>query len=145
MLNSSQEKIIPLRRTSSEKTLNRNYDLLEHKDDSNKRLYNSQLSVNKNIKSIQGDHIPLNSMQGPVIKEVTLSKPLPTIQTPSILSTTTIATSFSNKEESCWTLLVIVLLFILTHSFRLVLKMYEVYLPNRNTSKHYDECFMAGR
>ena len=49
------------------------------------------------------------------------------------------------KENTCLVLLTIVLLFVLTHSFRLALKIYEILLPGGNTSKHYEQCFSVGR
>ena len=49
------------------------------------------------------------------------------------------------KENTELVLLAIVLLFILTHSFRLAIKIYEVILPNGNTSEHFEECYSLGR
>ena len=49
------------------------------------------------------------------------------------------------KENTELVLLSIVLLFILTHSFRLAIKIYEVILPNSNTSEHFEECYSLGR
>ena len=50
-----------------------------------------------------------------------------------------------SKEMSCYMLLSIVLLFILTHSFRLAIKIYEILMPNGITSENYDRCFTVGR
>ena len=49
------------------------------------------------------------------------------------------------KENTELVLLSIVLLFILTHSFRLAIKIYEVILPNGNNSGHFEECYSLGR
>ena len=53
--------------------------------------------------------------------------------------------SGKSKEKRCSMLVSIVLLFILTHSFRLAIKIYEVLLPNSNTSRNYDRCYIIGR
>ena len=50
-----------------------------------------------------------------------------------------------SKEMSCYMLLSIVLLFILTHSFRLAFKIYETLVPNSITSENYDRCYAMGR
>jgi hypothetical protein len=50
-----------------------------------------------------------------------------------------------SKEMSCYMLLSIVLLFILTHSFRLAFKIYEILMPNGITSENYERCFTVGR
>ena len=50
-----------------------------------------------------------------------------------------------SKEMSCYMLLSIVLLFILTHSFRLAFRIYEFLMPNGNTSENFDRCYEMGR
>ena len=50
-----------------------------------------------------------------------------------------------SKEASCYMLLSIVLLFILTHSFRLAFKIYEILIPNGITYENYDRCYTMGR
>ena len=49
------------------------------------------------------------------------------------------------KENTRLVLLAIVILFILTHSFRLAFKIYEVLLPRGNTKEHFMHCFNLGR
>ena len=49
------------------------------------------------------------------------------------------------KENTRLVLLAIVILFILTHSFRLAFKIYEVLLPRGNTKEHFIHCFNLGR
>ena len=48
-------------------------------------------------------------------------------------------------EKSTLILVAIVLLFILTHSFRLALKMYEVLMPHGNTLESFERCLSVGR
>ena len=50
-----------------------------------------------------------------------------------------------SKENTRLVLLAIVFLFILTHSFRLAFKMYEVLLPRGNTADHFEQCYRLGR
>lgn len=47
------------------------------------------------------------------------------------------------KEKSCSMLLAIVLLFVLTHSFRLAFKFYEVLIPN--TAEQFERCLRVNR
>ena len=47
------------------------------------------------------------------------------------------------KEKSCSMLLAIVFLFVLTHSFRLAFKFYEVLIPN--TAEHFERCHRVNR
>ena len=56
-----------------------------------------------------------------------------------------LVTTVKSKEKSCSMLLSIVLLFTLTQSFRLAIKIYEVSIPNSNTSENFDRCSMIGR
>ena len=49
------------------------------------------------------------------------------------------------KENTRLVLLAIVILFILTHSFRLAFKIYEALLPRGNTKEHFIHCFNLGR
>ena len=48
-------------------------------------------------------------------------------------------------EKSSLILVAIVLLFILTHSYRLALKVYEVLMPQGNTYENFKRCFFIGR
>ena len=48
-------------------------------------------------------------------------------------------------EKSSLILVAIVLLFILTHSYRLALKVYEVLMPQGNTFENFKRCFSLGR
>ena len=48
-------------------------------------------------------------------------------------------------EKSSLILVAIVLLFILTHSYRLALKVYEVLMPQGNTFENFKRCFSIGR
>jgi hypothetical protein len=50
-----------------------------------------------------------------------------------------------SKEMSSYMLLSIVLLFILTHSFRLAFRIYEIVMPNGNTSENFVRCYNIGR
>ena len=50
-----------------------------------------------------------------------------------------------SKDSSYAILVAIVLMFIVSHSFRLAFKSYEVLFPGENTSENYDRCFMIGR
>ena len=47
------------------------------------------------------------------------------------------------KEKSCSMLLAIVFLFVLTHSFRLAFKFYEVLIPN--TAEQFERCLRVNR
>ena len=47
------------------------------------------------------------------------------------------------KEKGCSMLLAIVFLFVLTHSFRLAFKFYEVLVPN--TAEHFERCLQMNR
>ena len=48
-------------------------------------------------------------------------------------------------EKSSLILVAIVVLFILTHSYRLALKVYEVLMPQGNTFENFKRCFSLGR
>ena len=48
-------------------------------------------------------------------------------------------------EKSTIILVAIVVLFIITHSFRLSLKMYEVLIPHGNTLESFERCLSVGR
>ena len=48
-------------------------------------------------------------------------------------------------EKSSLILVAIVVLFILTHSYRLALKVYEVLMPQGNTFQNFKRCFSLGR
>ena len=50
-----------------------------------------------------------------------------------------------SKENTRLVLAAIVFLFILTHSFRLAFKMYEILLPRGNTADHFEQCYRLGR
>ena len=47
------------------------------------------------------------------------------------------------KEKSCSMLLAIVFLFVLTHSFRLAFKFYEILIPN--TAEQFERCLRINR
>ena len=47
------------------------------------------------------------------------------------------------KEKSCSMLLTIVFLFVLTHSFRLAFKFYEILIPN--TAEQFERCLRINR
>ena len=49
------------------------------------------------------------------------------------------------KHNTCFVLLAIVFLFILTHSFRLAFRIYEILLPRGNTAAHFEQCYRLGR
>ena len=57
----------------------------------------------------------------------------------------TLATVHESKEKTYYMLLAIVLLFILTHSFRLAVKVYEIVMPNANTHENFEACYIIGR
>ena len=48
-------------------------------------------------------------------------------------------------EKSSLILVAIVLVFLLSHSFRLALKVYEVLMPQGNTFENFKRCFSLGR
>ena len=48
-------------------------------------------------------------------------------------------------EKSSMILVTIVLLFIVTHSYRLALKLYEVLNPDKNTYENFQKCYAIGR
>ena len=48
-------------------------------------------------------------------------------------------------EKSSLILVTIVLLFIVTHSYRLALKLYEVLNPDKNTYENFQKCYSIGR
>ena len=48
-------------------------------------------------------------------------------------------------EKSSLILVTIVLLFIVTHSYRLALKLYEVLNPDKNTYENFQKCYSVGR
>ena len=48
-------------------------------------------------------------------------------------------------EKSSLILIAIVLLFTLTHCYRLALKAYEVFMPHGNTYKNFKRCLSFGR
>ena len=48
-------------------------------------------------------------------------------------------------EKSAIILGLIVVLFIFTHCYRIALKIYEVALPNSNTTEHFQVCFALKR
>ena len=48
-------------------------------------------------------------------------------------------------EKSSMILVTIVLLFIVTHSYRLALKLYEVSNPDKNTYENFQKCYAIGR
>ena len=48
-------------------------------------------------------------------------------------------------EKSSLILVAIVLVFLLNHSFRLALKVYEALMPEENTYENYKRCFSLGR
>ena len=50
-----------------------------------------------------------------------------------------------SNENTRIVLLAIVFLFILSHSFRLAFKMYEILLPRGNTADHFEQCYRLGR
>ena len=50
-----------------------------------------------------------------------------------------------SKENTRVVLLAIVLLFILTNSFRIAFKMYDIVLPKGNTADHFEQCYRLGR
>ena len=49
------------------------------------------------------------------------------------------------KYNTRFVLLAIVVLFILTHSFRLAFRIYEILLPRGNTAAHFEQCYRLGR
>ena len=49
------------------------------------------------------------------------------------------------KYNTRFVLLAIVFLFILTHSFRLAFRTYEILLPRGNTADHFEQCYRLGR
>ena len=49
------------------------------------------------------------------------------------------------SEKSSMILVAIVLLFVVTHSYRLALKVYEVVIPQGNTFENFKRCFAVGR
>ena len=49
------------------------------------------------------------------------------------------------KYNTRFVLLAIVVLFILTHSFRLAFRIYEILLPRGNTADHFEQCYRLGR
>ena len=51
----------------------------------------------------------------------------------------------SPTEKSSLILVSIVLLFIITHSYRIALKMYEVLMPQKNTMENFRRCMSVGR
>ena len=48
-------------------------------------------------------------------------------------------------EKTSFILIAIVVLFLLTHSYRLAIKFYEALMPQSNTADSFDICFSLGR
>ena len=48
-------------------------------------------------------------------------------------------------EKTSFILIAIVVLFLLTHSYRLAIKFYEALMPQSNTADNFDICFSLGR
>ena len=48
-------------------------------------------------------------------------------------------------EKTSFILIAIVVLFLLTHSYRLAIKFYEALMPQSNTAETFDFCFSLGR
>ena len=97
---------------------------------------------NEKVTVIFEKNIPdSDSIQNLMFKDVPATSP-EISRKMSNVSTTTLP---EYKEKSCYTLLAIVLLFLLTHSFRLALKMYEFLMPNGNTLENYERCYTLGR
>ena len=103
---------------------------------SHSRLLNARFS------NIENEVSDSNQIQSHILRDVPA---LPLMLNHKKFDSSKTKTWSESKEQSCLTLLAIVLLFLVTHSFRLSLKMFEFLMPHGNTREHYEECFSIGR